>query len=176
MFALRIGRRVRLLVLGGALLVGLAVPGAALADTTGGVPSIQPAGSRDASISIDSFAVTGKVIVTVQISVICQPFQSYDWDTGQTIETTDGSLDFGNVTIIQAQGRTLDYGSTDIYGSAVCDGSTVNHYTVPVTAQVSPWHTGAAVVGAQAYVSDRLSFQDSDAASTGPVSVRLSNR
>jgi hypothetical protein len=170
------GRRQRLVIAAGLLALALAAPSAVSADTTGGVPSIPPASSRDATISIDALAVTGKVIVTVQISVVCQPFQSYDWDTGQTLETTDGSLEYGNVTILQAQGRTLDYGSADVYGAAVCDGSTVNRYTIPVSAAVSPWRTGAAVMGAQVYIADRASFQDSDAASSGPISVRLSNR
>ena len=96
MFPSRIPRRVRLVAIGGALVVGLALPGAVSADTTG-VPSIQPAFSRDATIQVTSVAVTAKVIATVSIAFTCQPFQSYDWETGQTIETTVGRIEGGDV-------------------------------------------------------------------------------
>jgi len=176
MFISSIGRRARLVLVGGVAVLTLAIPATVSADTTGGVPSIQPASSRDATISIDSISVIGKVVANVRISVVCQPFDSYDWNTGETFQTTDGSVEFANVTVLQAQGRTLDYGSIDFGGRAVCDGATVNHYEVPVSAAVSPWKNGAAVAGATVYIADRASFQDSDAASTGPLAVRLSLR
>jgi hypothetical protein len=166
-------RRARLLAATVAVIACLAIPATALADTTGGPPQIQPAQSRDATISIDSIAITGKVVAMVNVSFVCQPFDSYDWNTGQTYQTTDGSIEGGAVTIYQAQGRTLDWGSADFYGHAVCDGSTVNHASIPVTPQVSPWKNGTAVVGATVFISDAASFQDSDFASSGPVSVRL---
>jgi hypothetical protein len=176
MSTLSIRRRGRLLLLSGALVAALALPGVVSAATGSETPSIAPASSRDATISVGSLSVTGKVIVNVRLDVICQPFQSYDWNTGETTETTDGSVEFGSVTVLQAQGRTIDWGSTEWGGSAVCDGTTVNTYTIPVTASLSPWRNGAAVVGASVYIADRTSFQDSDAANTGPVEVRLTTR
>jgi hypothetical protein len=176
MSTLSLGRRGRLLLTSGALVAALALPGSVSADTGSGTPSIQPAGSRDATITIGSLTVTGKLIVTVQLNVVCQPFQSFDWQTGETTETTDGSVEYANVTVLQAQGRTIDWGTADFGGRALCDGSTVNAYTIPVTASLSPWRNGAAVIGASVYIADRTSFQDSDSASTGPVEVRLTTR
>jgi len=175
MFSSHIGRRTRLVVAGGMLAVAFAVPSAVSADTTGGVPSIQPAFSRDATIQVTSVSVTAKVIATVTITFICQPFQSYDWETGQTIETTAGRIEDGQATVIQAQGRTIAWGQGDLFGgSVVCDGTTVNATSVPVTAAVAPWKTGTAVVGASIYVTDE-NGSDSDGAASGPVAVRLSN-
>jgi hypothetical protein len=176
MSTLSLGRRGRLLLASGALVAALALPGSVSADTGSGTPSIQPAGSRDATITIGSLTVTGKLIVTVQLNVVCQPFQSFDWQTGETTETTDGSVEFANVTVLQAQGRTIDWGTTDFGGRAVCDGTTVNGYAIPVTATQSPWKNGTAVLGATVYIADAAQFQDSDFASTGPIEVRLSTR
>jgi hypothetical protein len=175
MFPSRIPRRVRLVAIGGALVVGLALPGAVSADTTG-VPSIQPASSRDATIQVTSVAVTAKVIATVSIAFTCQPFQSYDWETGQTIETTVGRIEGGGATVIQAQGRTITWGQIEIFGgAATCDGTTVNTASAPVTATVSPWKVGTAVVGASIYLTDE-NGSDSDYATSGPLTVRLANR
>jgi hypothetical protein len=171
-----LGSHGRLLLISGALVVALGLPAAALADTTGGVPSIQPASARDATIQVTSVTVIAKVIATVSISFTCQPFQSFDWDTGQTIETTVGRIEGGGATIVQAQGRTIDWGQIEIFGgAATCDGSTVNTVSAPVTAAVSPWKVGPAVVGASIYVTDE-NGSDSDYATTGPVTVRLTSR
>jgi hypothetical protein len=170
-----LGSRGRLLLIAGALVAALGLPAAALADTTGGVPSIQPAFSRDATIQVTSVSVTAKVIATVTISFTCQPFQSYDWNTGETIETTVGHIEDGNATLIQAQGRTIDWGQVQMFGGAVtCDGSTVNRTSAPVTAAVSPWKVGAAVVGASIYVTDE-NGSDSGYATSGPVTIRLTS-
>ena len=171
-----VGRRARLIIVGGFAVLLLAVPATVSADTTGGPPSIAPASSRDATISLHSLSVTGKVVVNATIDVVCQPFQSYDWTTGQTYETTDGFIDGASVTILQAQGRTVDSGTSDWRGNAVCDGSTVNTYNVAVAGSPSPWRNGSAVIGATVYVADTASFSDSDSASTGPLAVRLTVR
>ena len=172
----RIGRSVRLLAVGSALVIGLALPGAVSADTTGGVPTIQPAGARDATIKVNSVAVTAKVIATVTITYTCQPFQTYDWQTGETTETTVGHFEGGGATVIQAQGRTIDWGQIEFFGGeATCDGTTINTASAPVTAQVSPWKVGTAVVGATIYLCD-VNCSDSASASSGPVTVRLANR
>jgi hypothetical protein len=168
-------RRGRLLVAATAALAILAVPSAAFADTTGG-GSIAPAVSRDATISITSTALTARLIVTVGIDLVCQPFQSYDWETGATVETTAGAIEGGQVVVLQAQGRTVASGAGDVVGTAVCDGATVNHLSVPVVASTSPWRQGTAVLGASVFVADAASFNDSDYASTGPTTVRLGSK
>jgi hypothetical protein len=173
MFLSTSSRAVRLLLAGAAFASVLALPSAALADTTGGTPSIQPAYSRDATVQVAAISVTAKVIANVTLTYTCAPFQSYDWDTGQTTETTDGSIEGGQVVVLQAQGRTIDWGLGDVFGGhAVCDGTTVNTTIVPVSAAVSPWKTGSAVAGATIYLSD-LTGSDSDGASSGPVAIRL---
>lgn len=176
MFTSSINRRLRLAIACGVLAVALVVPAAVSADTTSGAPSIPPASSRDATIQVTSVAVTAKVIATVTITFICQPFQTYDWQTGETIETTVGRVEGGQATVIQAQGRTVAWGQTEVFGSAAtCDGSTVNTLSTPVTAAVAPWKVGTAVAGASVYVVDEQG-SDSDYATSGPVAVRLSNR
>jgi len=175
MFISSMGRRARLVLVSGVAALTLAIPANVSADTTGGVPSIQPAFSRDATISVTGVRVTAKVIATVTIAFTCQPFQSYNWETGETTETTVGRIEDGGATLIQAQGRTIDWGQVQIFGGAVtCDGSTVNTTTAPVTAAVSPWKVGTAVVGASIYVTDE-NGSDSDYATSGPVAVRLTS-
>ena len=165
--------RLRVAVIGGALAAALCVPAVVNADTTGG-PSIPPAGSNGATISIDSVAVSGKVVATVNVTFVCQPFEVFDWETGQTVKSTSGSIEDGGVTIYQAQGKVLDWGTNGVFGGlAVCDGSTANHLSIPVTPSVSPWKKGTAAVGAWVRLSDTVAFQDSDYGSTGPVTLRL---
>jgi hypothetical protein len=176
MFPSRIGRRARLFAIGGALAVGLAIPGAVLADTTS-VPTIQPATSRGATIEVTGVKVTGKVVAIVDIAFVCEPFQIFDWQTGETIDSTAASLEDGSITLVQAQGRTIDWGTASIFGGPVtCDGSTVNTRSVPVTAAVTPWKTGTAVVGATVYLAEPINFQDSHYASSGALTVRLASR
>jgi hypothetical protein len=176
MFISSMSRRARLVLVGAVAALTLAIPATVSADTTGGVPSIQPAFSRDATIQVTGVRVTAKVIATVTIAFTCQPFQTYNWETGETTETTAGHLEGGQVTIVQAQGRTIDWGQVDLFGAtATCDGATVNVTSVPVTAAVSPWKVGTAVVGATVMLSDEFG-SDSDYASSGPVTVRLTSR
>ena len=169
-------RTLSTLVATGILAAGLALPATALADTTGGAPSIQPAYSRDATITGVSVNVTAKLIANVTISFTCQPLQMYDWNTGETIETTAGHFEGGGATVIQAQGRTVAWGQADLFGQAVtCDGTTVNTVSAPVTASTSPWKNGSAVVGATVFISDE-NGSDSDNASSGPIVVKLSGK
>ncbi len=74
-------RRLRALIVGGALAVALAMPLAVSADTTGG-SVIQPAFSRGATITLDAVHLTSKLIATVDISFTCDPLLVYDWETG----------------------------------------------------------------------------------------------
>ena len=166
----RVGRK-RLIVLGAALAAALALPAAALADTTEPV-TIQPAVSRDATITITSTAVTARLIVNVRVDFVCLPFQSRNWETGETIETTAGEMG-GEAVVLQVQGRTIVSGVGSFSGTVTCDGTTVNHLTAAVTARNAPWRTGTAVIGASVYAADTTSYQDSDYASTGALPVKL---
>ena len=120
--------------------------------------------------------MSGKVIATVTVAFTCQPFQTYAWETGETIETTAGRVEGGQVTVIQAQGRTIAWGQAEAFGgAATCDGSSVNTLSTPVTAAVAPWKVGTAVVGATIHVANE-NGSDADYASSGALTVRLSNR
>lgn len=171
MFGSHFSRPWRALFATGILAAALAAPAIANADTTP-TPAIQPAYSRDATMTIDSISVVAKVIANVNVSVVCQPFETYDWDTGQTVVSTAGDAGL-NATIIQAQGRTIAWGTGNGGGSAVCDGTTVNHFEVPVTAAIAPWRTGAAVIGVTAWTADVVAYQDSDYVSSGAISIKL---
>jgi hypothetical protein len=176
MHPLRRSRGLRALVATGILAAGLALPASTFADTTGGAPPIQPAFSHDATITGVSVTVTAKLIANVTVSFTCQPFQSYDWNTGETIETTAGHFEGGGATVIQAQGRSVAWGQVDLFGQdATCDGTTVNQVAAPVTASTAPWKNGSAVVGASVQLSD-ATFSDSDYASSGPIVVKLSGK
>ena len=176
MFAHLRTRRLRVLALAGVLVGALALPTAVFADTTGGPPPIPPTYSRDATITGVSVGTTARLIANVTISYVCQPFQSYDWSTGQVVETTVGRIEDGGAVILQAQGKTIDWGQGYLFGgSAVCDGTTVNQASTTVSAMVSPWKQGSAVVSATINVSD-ANGSDWDYASSGPITVKLSGK
>jgi hypothetical protein len=172
---MRITRSPRLIAaIAVALVAVIAVPAVALADTTGGTPTIPAASSHGATIRVTSVSVTAKVVALVNVDFTCQPLTFFDWSTGQTETTTEGHVEGGQFVLLQAQGRTVDWGVGDPpFGTVTCDGSTANHLAVPVTAAVSPWKTGTAVVGASLYVID-ANMNSADTASSGPVTVRLS--
>lgn len=165
--------RIRALALGGALLAGLALPAIASADTTSGV-TIPPAASRGATITLSpTVRITSKVMATAEISFVCEPFSVYDWETGETYLTTDGRMEGGTFTVVQAQGRSIASASADLFGGdVVCDGTTVQKRSISVLASTLPWKTGAAVAGASIYVIDPEG-QSGDYASTGAMPVKL---
>lgn len=167
--------RLRAILIGGALVATLAVPAAASADTTPGGVSIAPASSNGATISVSADVhVLSRVVATVEISFTCDPFLVYNWETGETVETTSGRLEYGTAAIVQASGRSIATGSADFYGGGdvLCDGATVHTRSVPIVASTMPWKPGGAVVGASIAVVDST-YQESDTASSGPVAVKL---
>ena len=165
-------RRGRLLVLTGALVAALALPAAALADTTP-APTILSAESRGATIQLSGGSILGRVVVNAHVDFTCDPFLVYDWETGTDVERTDGSLEFGAVTILQASGKTINSGEGQFFGgTVVCDRTTVNHRDVAVVAGVVPWKIGSAVAGARVYITGP-DFQTSDYASTGAMAFKL---
>lgn len=169
--------RARLVAVVAALAILVALPGVAAADTASGPPSIPAAHSSGATIEIKSPAgVTARLIATVDVSFTCEPFQVFDWETGQTTETTAGRIEWGQVVVLQAQGRQIAWGTADFYGGDVtCDGSFVNARTLGVVASNLPWKSGVAVAGANVAVSD-LDFGDFHTAGTGPVEIKLVRR
>jgi hypothetical protein len=162
----------RLLVLSGALAVALAMPMSALADTVS-PPTIAAAESRHATIQLSGGGVLGRLVANTRVDFTCDPFLIFDWETGQEVESTFGSLEGGAVTILQASGRTINFGQGEFWGGdVVCDSATVNHRDVQVVASVSPWKSGSAVAGARVHIAS-ADFNQSAAASTGAITIKL---
>lgn len=158
-----------------ALIAAIAIPGAALADTTGGPPAMQPATSRGATIVVDtSVTITAKAVATAHVVFVCNPFEVFDWQTGQTVLSTDGQMEDLQVEIIQASGKTLNWGLAEAFGgSVVCDGTTRHTADATIVPTNAPWKSGSAVIGASVSVA-APDFQSSDFASSGPIQIRLS--
>jgi hypothetical protein len=168
------GRRAGLVAVG-ALIAAIAIPGAVSADTTPGPPGVQPASSRGATIEVDpNISITAKVVATAHLSFVCDPFDVFDWQTGQTIQSTDGSLEDFSVAIIQASGKQVNWGVSEAFGGpVVCDGSTKNKVETTIVPSLVPWKSGAAVVGASVFIASP-DFQSSHAATSGPLQIKLS--
>lgn len=168
------GRRWRGLVVAAALTMLVAVPGVVSADTGVPPPTIYPAESRDATITIStSAAVTARLVATIHVEYTCEPFELFDWNTGETTMSTEGRVEFSSVQILQVAGRTINFGSAEgVSAVAVCDGTTVNRSDAAVVAQVVPWKTGTAIAGARVHIAS-VDFASSHFASTGPVQIRL---
>ena len=160
------GRR-RAAIASALLAMCLALPAAASADTTAG-----GTGAAHVSISADVH-VSAKVLATVNVSFTCDPFLIYDWQTGESVPSTVGHLEFGGVSLTQAQGRSVASGGGDFEGgTVVCDGSTVTTLAVPVMATTFPWKSGTAIASARVNVySD--TFESRDFGETGAVIVKL---
>jgi hypothetical protein len=125
-----------------ALALVLCLPAAASADTIGSPPQIFPADSRGATITVSPSAVIlAKVVAVVHVEVTCDPFEVFDWGTGETVLVDEGSLEFMGVDLLQASGRTLNWGSTDASTGRllVCDGETVNAFDLSVAPQGPAW-------------------------------------
>ena len=170
------GRRTRLAVIAASLAVTLAVPAAVSADTTQPPPTIFPAESRGATVAVSTRAtITAKLIATIGADITCQPFEMFDWETGETVLSTEGQLEFTEADLLQVSGRAINWGSAPAAspGSVVCDGTTVTHVTFSVTPQNLPWKAGAAVVGVRIQIVPP-DFSTSDFASSGAVEIRLS--
>jgi hypothetical protein len=165
-------RRGRMIILGAAAVLALALPAAVSADTTT-TPTIFPAASNGATVHVSGGSVLGRLIVNTSVDFTCDPFLVYDWETGTETEVTTGSLEYGAVTILQVAGRTINSGEAEFGGGTiVCDGSTMNHRDVAVVAGIVPWKSGSAVAGARVHLVDP-GFQESHYASTGAVSIKL---
>src|SRR4029079_2803651 len=119
--------------------------------------------------------ITAKLIATIGADITCQPFEMFDWETGQTVLSTEGQLEFTEADLLQVSGRAVNWGSAPAAspGSVVCDGTTVTPGNIRVTPQNVPWKSGVAVVGVRIQVIPP-DFSTSDFASSGAVEVRLS--
>ena len=166
-------RRLRALIVGGALAVALAMPLAVSADTTGG-SVIQAAFSRGATITLDAVHLKSKLIATVDISFTCDPLLVYDWETGTYTTTTAGQVEDATAVIVQGSGRSIASASGDAFGGGChCAMEAMStSLTIPVVASTSPWKSGAVAAGASVSVTD-ATFSSSHYASSGAVTVRL---
>jgi hypothetical protein len=167
-------RRVGVLV-ATALAIALAVPAATFADTTA-APQILPASSRGATIHLAARGtINARLIATVRLEITCEPFEILDWQTGETVESTQGSVEWLSLTMLQASGKTVNWGTADggLSQPVTCDGQTVTALDMAVVPQIAPWKSGVAVAGAVVSIASP-DFMTADFASSGPVQVRLS--
>jgi hypothetical protein len=165
--------RLRAAMIGGALALSMAVPLAVSADTTDG-GTIPPAASNGVTITGSSFHIDSKLIVTTNITFICDPIQIYDWETGTYVSTTSGRLGGASAIIVQASGRSVASSSGSAGGGAVvCDGTSTNTTSIAVVATTAPWKSGAAAGGVTAYVTADNEEDGSGYGSTGPMVIKL---
>jgi hypothetical protein len=166
-------RRLRTAIGAVAIIALLMVPGAASADEGGGGGPIPPAASEGATVRIDSVVLVSRLKVRVRISVVCEPIHYRDWETGEEGDTTDGRGSLRGY-LMQAQGREIVTGFGIRYASAICDGSTVNHYSIAVLAQDRPFHSGPVEVGVEGWIDAGCPCDSwSDRFSSGAISKRL---
>ena len=168
--ALNVPRRLRLIAVGGLVALSLAAPMAVAADT-GGL-GIAARYSNHATADIVGVTFDSKLMVSVRIAVVCDPFEAFDWATGEVVLVEDGQIG-ASATVIQAQGRTI-VGTMAFASQAVhCDGTTVNLATIPVVASSAPFRRGDALAGTQLDVCE-VPFGSCWAnASSGPTEIRL---
>ena len=170
-----ISRSVRLGAMAAVLAIALAVPAAVSADTLA-PPTIYPAESRGATVEVATRGtISAKLIATIQADVTCDPFELFDWETGATVLSTEGHLEFTSADLLQVAGRTINWGSAPAASPnvVVCDGETVTTVTFTVIPQNLPWKSGTAVVGVRVQVIPE-DFSTSDFASSGAVEIKLS--
>lgn len=166
------GRRRLALALG--LAAAVLVPGATLADTIGGYGGISAAESDGATVVLAGQpSLMNRAVLTVGITFTCEPLDVVDLMTGETIQTSEGYLESANVTVVQANGKTLVSGTSyAIGGTVVCDGSTVNRGNFVIVPQTGLFKRGAAVAGASVNITD-AGMMSSHHASTGPISISI---
>ena len=163
-------RRARSLGLIAALVMGLAIPASALADTGGG-SAIDPRSSNGATTDITGVTLNNKLMATISFRVTCDPITYFDYETGQEVTTTEGHLG-GAGALLQAQGRSIATANGYLpQADVTCDGSTINSLSVAVIAQSLPLKRGEALVGVNVYIN--AGDFSGDSASTGPTSVKL---
>ena len=162
-----------------ALVVAMAFPASALADTTGPYGEPGPAGSTGGmTIEIGAVHVTAKVVVEFEVVATCQPKPASEYPVYSGWENTAIT-----VWVKQASGRSIAFGSAETYfdGDEVCDG-TPHVFLMSASADPSgvPFKSGTAVVAASGYASyyvENWETGDGDwvnaHASTGWVKVRL---
>jgi hypothetical protein len=159
--------RLRAALLCAALAACLALPAAASADTTGDSPGV-------AHVTVDpAVHVTAKLVAVVDVSITCDPFLVYDWETGTYVESTVGHLEGGGVSLSQASGRRIASASGEVGGgTVVCDGQTATTRSISIMAYSSPWKSGTAIATARLTIYAD-GFGSYDLADSGPVVVKL---
>ncbi len=164
--------RIRIVAIGALVALALAAPGAVSAATPGGT---------GATVNIVSATFANKLVVNVTLEITCQPFVQLDWSGVPTGVTSTSGTIAGQVSLMQAQGRTIAHASgginppTQTGPEVTCDGSTFR-VTVPLQAQDLPLRRGAAVISATVAMYPNVPCCDPwtmDAANVGPLSVRI---
>lgn len=165
-------RRARAVLGTMALLVALALPVGANADTTGG-----GGGSGGLYPTIGQVRLLAKVVAVVHVTFTCDPLNAYDWNTGQVVVTTDGVLEYAAASVWQASGRSVAQGSTSSYGGSavICDSTTVNAIDISVPTSTVPFKVGSAVVSVDLLVTD-ANMTSGHSGSAGPVVVKFVTR
>jgi hypothetical protein len=162
-----------------ALLGALALPATASADTTG-VGEPPPAGSTNGmTMSIASASLTGRLVVTLQVTITCQPKPASEYPVFSSWEG------FGlQAWVKQASGKAIAFGSSgfEVDPAVVCDG-TPHTIATTVSADPSgpPFSRGTAVVaiaGTAGYILENWETGEfgfvTARASTGWKQVRFS--
>ena len=165
-------RRARAVLGTMALLVALALPVGANADTTGG-----GGGSGGLYPTIGQVRLLAKVVAVVHVTFTCDPLNAYDWNTGQVVVTTDGVLEYAAASVWQASGRAVAQGSAyqNDRRAVICDSATLNSVDISVPTSTVPFRRGSAVASAELTVTD-ANMSAGDSGSTGPVVVQLVTR
>jgi len=165
------------LAVAAALATLLVFPAAAAADTTGG-PSIQPAASINATVTVTKATLLNRVVVNLEIHLRCEPLHDvYYWETGTFVPTETHLYVDGFAQAYQAAGRSIAGGQAGFFGPATCDGTTDNVFVSSIVSGTVPFKSGSAVAGVTANVfalnGDPAQAPFADYASTGAVSIRL---
>ena len=158
----------RMLGAGLAIVVALGVPAAVMA-AAGGGEGILPRVSDPVRVDVVDVTLDNKLMATIQYQVTCREFTYYDWQLGQYVTTTAGRL-FSDGELLQAQGRSIASASGFGRADVTCDGTTVNHVSVQVLADVLPLKKGSAVVGVNVDVG---AGEVEDSGASGATAVRI---
>ena len=154
-------------------------PATAFADTTGGGDPPAAGSKGGMTIEVVSVRLIAKVVVEVEVSVVCQPKPPSEDPIRSSWENTSIGL-----WAKQASGRRIAFGTTYSYfdGDAICDGT---KHTMKVAAAADssgvPFKLGTAaiaVAGDASYYWENLNECCSQwwvaaSASTGWMSARL---
>jgi hypothetical protein len=129
------------------------------------VLSAAPASATTNTITVGSVTLTNRVLVTIPVTVVCDPLPGPNFDT--TVE----------VTVTQASGKAVATGSagTEVTPEPLftCDGVTQNHLVMKVlpSAGSPPFHGGGAIVQASFNIFSFTAASSESGNTTVPVKI-----